>query len=621
MRLNGSNVRAFKEKGFVNSRGLLLSRDEFVLCRELEGRGFEEEVGRTIVSLAEPMLEEEIPLLPLSSYRDYFLTGVRSRFEKHHHRRQEMLRILTLAEAYERQGRFMEKLCDVIWAILEETTWVIPAHYHTSVLDPKTQIPEVYTESQMPGLDLYAAGSCSHLALAKYYLKDELDKISPVICKRIDHQVYLRGVRPFATVPFWWSGFGGGRICNWLTNITQNILITTAICTEDMALRERVVDRAMSYLDNFTADYSADGYCDEGPGYWSAAPGNYFDCLEIIEDMSGGKITVYDNPLVKKMGEYACSLHIGGQDFACIGDCSPTMNYPGKMIVRYGRKCHSVALESFGRAMAIREVVDEDSINGFLYRNVKDAMTPRPCDADPSVYGNSATWFGDGRLAVLREKSVNGEGFYLAFKGGNNNESHNHNDVGVIIVYKDGKPLIVDPSIGSYDHEYFGSYRYKRWFTNSDFHSLPSFGGTVQCCGQQFASRDEVFDGEGKSCEMELAGAYPASLGLTSLVRRCEMGEGYVTVTDAVSLKEEGEISFNYTLYNEPRIISDGRIDIGGATLEYDPVRIEAVTERIENKFLPYEDLDFKAKWGVSCLWRLVLRTRGREVTLSVRIS
>ena len=620
MRINSSNVRAFKEKGFVTSKGKILPREECVLFSDLPERRFNDEVGRKIVEIAEPMLDEEIPLLPLSSYRDFFLTGVRSRFEKNHHRRQEMLRVLTIAEAYERQGRFMEKLADVIWAILEETTWLIPAHYHTSVLDPKTTVPEVYMESQMPGLDLYAAGSCSHLALAKYFLKDELDAISPIICKRIDHQVYLRGVRPFATVPFWWSGMGGGRICNWLTNITQNILLTTAICTEDMSLRERVVDRAMSYLDNFTADYSSDGYCDEGPGYWSAAPGNYFDCLELIEDMSGGQITVYDNPLVRKMGEYSCSLHISGSDFASIGDCSPTMNYPGKMIIRYGEKCGSKALSSFGYAMALREVVDEDSINGFLYRNVKDAFIPKPYGADPTVYGNGETWFSDGKLAVLREKEVNGDGFYLAFKGGNNNESHNHNDVGVIIVYKDGKPLIVDPSIGSYDHEYFGSYRYKRWFTNSSYHSIPSFDGITQPAGQQFASRNEVFSAEERSCEMELAGAYSPEAGVLSLVRKCELGEGCLTVTDRASLDCEKEICFNYTLYNEPKLLSPGRVDIGGAILEYNPDGTQAVVERVENTFLPYEDLNFEAKWGVPCLWRLVIKARAQEKTLAVRI-
>ena len=33
-----SNVRAFKEKGFVSSKGKILPRSEFVLCRDIEKR-------------------------------------------------------------------------------------------------------------------------------------------------------------------------------------------------------------------------------------------------------------------------------------------------------------------------------------------------------------------------------------------------------------------------------------------------------------------------------------------------------------------------------------------------------------------------------------------------------
>ena len=153
------------------------------------------------------------------------------------------------------------------------------------------------------------------------------------------------------------------------------------------------------------------------------------------------------------------------------------------------------------------------------------------------------------------------------------------------------------------------------------FHSIPSFGNASQPAGQQYASRNEVFDGDGKTCEMELAGAYAPETGVRSLVRRCEMGEGYITVTDSVKLNTEGEMCFNYTLYNEPKLVAEGKVDIGGAILEYDPEGMTATVEKIENKFLPYEDLNFEAKWGVPCLWRLVLKTAAAEKALTVKIS
>ncbi|MBQ9691918.1 MAG: hypothetical protein IJV70_02030, partial [Clostridia bacterium] len=56
-------------------------------------------------------------------------------------------------------------------------------------------------------------------------------------------------------------------------------------------------------LDNWTALYAPDGGCDEGPSYWGAAGASYFDCLELLYDLSGGKINVYGHPLVKAIFE------------------------------------------------------------------------------------------------------------------------------------------------------------------------------------------------------------------------------------------------------------------------------------------------------------------------------
>ena len=115
-----SGRRIFKEMG-CQARGKLLLFSEFKLFRDLKDRCMQKEFGEYIVSEAEKMLEEEIPFLPLSLYRDFYLTGLRSRFEKKHHYRRKMLFYMTFAEAYEREGRFVSKIADVMWAIMEES--------------------------------------------------------------------------------------------------------------------------------------------------------------------------------------------------------------------------------------------------------------------------------------------------------------------------------------------------------------------------------------------------------------------------------------------------------------------------------------------------------------------
>ena len=109
-----SGIRVFKEREFV-AKGNVLPINEFKLFRDLpHDASINDEIGKHLISEAEKMLTEEIPLLPLSLYREFKLNGVRSHFEKYHHRRRAVLFYLTLAETYEKQGRFIEKIADVL---------------------------------------------------------------------------------------------------------------------------------------------------------------------------------------------------------------------------------------------------------------------------------------------------------------------------------------------------------------------------------------------------------------------------------------------------------------------------------------------------------------------------
>ena len=617
-----SGIRVFSERGY-SAKGNLLPYDEFVLNLDLpRDARINDEVGAHYVEKAEEYLTKEIPLLPLSLYREFKLTGVRSNFEKYHHGRRDMLFYMTLAEAYERQGRFVEKICDVLWAILEETSWVIPAHYGYYPLNPEQQIPENYREDQMPGLDLYASTTASIVALTSLLLKNELDAISPAIRKRINHEVYLRDVRPFVTMPFYWSGeFGNGNVNNWVTHIVSGTLFAAAICTEDYELRCRVVDKAMRYLDNFTAHYPADGYCDEGPGYWSAAGGAYFDSLETIEDMSGGKITVYDSPIVKNMGEYIANFNIDGNWFLNFADCHPHLEADGKMIMRYGKKCDSEELYSFGKMAECGTPLNKYYFFGRPYRVYKDSLFPEVHEAE-KVLGKTEVWYEGNKIAIFREFSDTSRGLYLAAKGGHNRESHNHNDVGCLVVYSNGKPIIVDPSHGSYNNGFFGKTRYLRWYMKSSYHSVPLVNGIEESDGADMKSSDEVFDGETKTVSMELKDAFPKEAGILSMKRTCHMGEGFVTVTDSVKCEDVSEICFNYLTVDEPRIIENGRLQIAdGRTFEFDPTGLDTVIEKVENTLLPYEDLDIRWKWGRDCLWRIVLKANATEKTVTVTIK
>lgn len=121
---------------------------------------------------------------------------------------------------------------------------------------------------------------------------------------------------------------------------------------------------------------------------------------------------------------------------------------------------------------------------------------------------------------------------------------------------------------------------------------------------------------------MELKNAFARDSGLVSMHRKCTLTDGGITVDDTVILKEEGEIRFNYLSLAEPRVISDGKLLIAeGRTFEYDTEGVELVIERVENKNLPYEDLNFKALWNTDAIWRITLVNRGKEKRVRIRIK
>ena len=92
--------RIFRETG-TSVEGKVLPLDEFRLYIDMKDPTPDPERMEAIVRKAEGMLEEEIPFLPLSLYREFFTIGNRANFERRYFRRRDMAIYLALAEWYE----------------------------------------------------------------------------------------------------------------------------------------------------------------------------------------------------------------------------------------------------------------------------------------------------------------------------------------------------------------------------------------------------------------------------------------------------------------------------------------------------------------------------------------
>ncbi|MBR3680749.1 MAG: heparinase II/III-family protein [Clostridia bacterium] len=619
-------MKVFRERK-INARGKVLSREEFKPFIDEGNTLFLEERMGAVLKKAESYLEKEPTVIPLSAFRKYMEEGQIQPYSTPWADRLNGLFNLGIAEAFEGKGRFTERLCDYVWATLEMASWVLPEH---TVHAPYgvTKVPAAVGEKYVHALELGSIYLAANLATVYYYNKDALYSFSPIICQRIEYELRQRIILPYVSCSFTWEGELGNRVNNWCPWNVSNILLITAIIEKDMQLRERTVEKALSHLDNFINSYKPDGGCEEGPTYWGAAAGSLFDALETLYDMSGGKINVFDEPLIREMGEYIAKFRIAKNRFVNFADSSASCNPDGELLVRYGKKCGSEILVAFGRIMSKTEA--EEIHFRHPYRSIRRLMTPiyrgeRQEKAAKSVY------FPDLQVMIERESEDPECGLLLAIKGGSNGEFHNHNDVGSFIVYDGGAPLLIDAGVGAYTRQTFSPQRYELWFMQSNYHNVAMFDNVGQREGAQYAASSVCYNAKERSLFVDVTGAYPPEAGVKSYKRTAALGEGKVTVHDEISLDGEREIDLVFLVPRMPEIISECEVMLAGERrLEFhgtgyengkdgNPEGSRRFTAEIE-EFNPV-GMNTVSMWGTEKLWRIHIRTVASAAEITVTVS
>jgi len=558
-----------------------------------------EEVKTTILKAGEEALSFKWPALTADLYMQFLGNGNRSNYQGIYFERRAKLEDLVFAELVEGKGRFIKQIINGIWAISEETSWCLPAHLYDQK-EGATPLP-VFDEEVV---DLFAAETGTLMAWIKYLLKEELDKVSPVISRRIEFEVRKRILDAvMARTDFWWMGYNDRDLNNWTPWIVSNWLACVLIIEQDPVKRAESVYKSIFITDKFLNPYPADGGCDEGPGYWGHAGGSLFDCLELLYGASGGKINIYSEPLIRNIGTYIYKAYISGDYYLNFADAPARMTPDAELINRYGIRLKDKTMQGFaGHLVKNRKFTDIYSgyIMGrrlnyiFGYESLKKAEAVEPLIPD--------FWLPDLEVMGARSKEGTRDGFYIAAKGGHNAESHNHNDVGNFVIYMNGDPVIIDVGVEEYTRKTFSPERYSIWTMQSAYHTLPTINGHMQKDGKDFQARKVSFRGTRGSASfaLDLAGAYPEEAGIKKWYRSIFFRRGkFIRIMEDYELTDV--LGDTYLSYVTPCTIQsgDGEVLFEGkdfkVALQYDPNKMKPEVEEIE-----VTDRRLIQSWGTS---------------------
>ena len=193
------NIFETKKEEFAK---YVLPLEEFRLFSDMDDLSFTEEAKASIFTFAEDYLQTDYQPILAHSYMRFEKNGNRSIYEGEYFQRRRMVWYLFLAEYIEKKGRFLEKLIDGIWLILDECSWVIPAHTKIRIqYTPK--LPLQY-KNEVDVVDLFAAETGALLSLISYLGQKILDDVTPIIRDRILYEVRRRVISPYLNYSDFW---------------------------------------------------------------------------------------------------------------------------------------------------------------------------------------------------------------------------------------------------------------------------------------------------------------------------------------------------------------------------------------------------------------------------------
>lgn len=480
--------------------------------------------------LAEAYRARPIPAIPYSVFRLYQTTGSRVEYEAYYFDVRKRCDVFA-AMALSGHDEYIADLEDTLCAICEEYTWALPAH-----IAKEHSIGE-----EIARIDLFAAETAFMLSEIWYLCRDRLD---PEVCARMLYELRRRIVEPYLSAPVKW-----GRN-NWSAVCAHGVIATFIYLGLDDEF-SRARPALLDSLEDFLSSYQDDGYCTEGALYWSYGFESFVYAASLLREYTRGELDYFRREKVRAIARYGFYTYFDGNMTLPFADSPHRLNFNIGLYHFLKKEYPELPLPDESRAALFG---DEARCRFF-------EMTRNLYWFDEALTGGDAC-VAQYDFPISQVFIRNRPGYHFACKGGHNDESHNHNDVGSFVVIRGGEYVLDDPGWPEYDKWYFSDRRYTDYIcAMSEGHSLPIIDGQGQKPGRARAAR--VVAASADEIAIDLSAAYA--------IEGVEVVRTWRLLPDGVELRDRiagaRTVVERFVTRVEPTLQTDGTARIAGCAL------------------------------------------------------
>lgn len=487
-----------------------------------------------------------------SMYMEFVTIGNRTNYEDKQFERRKALNVYAFLEAIENEGKHMTKILDLVWMTLEETQWAIPAHAKMRAG------ADALTSYKSPTVCLFSSALAYQLAFVYFLFKDKFDELSRHIAPRIKEEVLNRVVYEYLERDYGYTGLmpTARGTNNWTSGVNYGVLGAAVTLIDDKEQLAKVAAKVMASTMQQLSNYPDDGACEEGPSYWEGAIGHLAHILKWLKELTNGEVDLVNTEKTWNLANYFSLVYIYDSYSASFADSDAVKSPLGSTIYKIGKILNNqnlISIVSDAYKKAEKPIEFQMSHITLSVISQAECLAELAKDNDIPPYEPRERYLKSIQVMSAHQTSRAKEGLFLAAKGGNNGEYHNHNDVGTFIVFKNGERFICDVGRAAYQAVTFGENRYQLWQCRSMYHNLPVINGCEEQAkpySKEYSAENVVYEVDGSRVRfaLDINNAYINKEDINRWRRSFvfDRDKGEITVTEDYDLNKSESIMLTY---------------------------------------------------------------------------